>query len=110
MSLTDAPSLVVPPLASAQAGPAHTRSNRPVYAWEAVKTLFAVVTFTAMLLPLAFPSKAGTQARLAQAPAGQMPAAETPVTVAAKPAKVAASPTRNSVVPQPAKKPPPKNT
>ncbi len=119
MSLTEAPSLVGPTLAAVPAEPVRARSGGPVFAWEATKTLVAVLTFTAMFLPLAFPSKAGTQARLAQIPAVQAPAVETqPLTVAAKPsaqpAKAAAAtpaaPARNSVVPQPAKKPAPRNT
>ncbi|MBP2294325.1 hypothetical protein [Azospirillum rugosum] len=118
MSLTEAPSLAGPslsgPTLAAPAEPARARSGGPVFVWEAAKTLVAVLTFTAMFLPLAFPSKAGTQARLAQTPAIQPPAVETqPLAVAAKPptqpAK-AAAPVRNSVVPQPAKKPTPKNT
>ena len=120
MSLTEAPSLAGPslvgPIPAAPAEPARVRSGGPVFVWEAAKTLVAVLTFTAMFLPLAFPSKAGTQARLAQAPAVQAPVAGTqPVVVAAKPpaqpAKAApatsAAPVRNSVVPQPAKKPTP---
>ena len=122
MSLTEAPSLAGstltgPSLAAAPAEPVRARSGGPVFVWEAAKTLVAVLTFTAMFLPLAFPSKAGTQARLAQVPAAQAPSVDTqPVVVAAKPpaqpAKAAppAAPVRNSVVPQPAKKPAPKNT
>lgn len=112
MSLTEAPTLA-PPSAAARPEPVRARSGGPVFAWEAAKALFAVLTFTAMFLPLAFPSKAGTQVRFAQGSAAQGSVAEAlPVAVAAKlpaqPAK-AAPPVRNSAVPQPAKKPVPRN-
>lgn len=44
-----------------------TSPRRGGFAWEAVKTLIAVAVFAAMLLPVAFPSKANPQARLQQA-------------------------------------------
>lgn len=37
------------------------RTRRSVYAWEAAKIVLAVVTFAALLLPVAFPSKAGAR-------------------------------------------------
>ncbi|CAO3460044.1 hypothetical protein [Azospirillum argentinense] len=59
------------PAASATALEADDVSNTPRrggFAWEAVKTLIAVAVFAAMLLPVAFPSKASPQqGRLQQA-------------------------------------------
>jgi len=57
------------PAASATALEADDVSNIPCrggFAWEAVKTLIAVAVFAAMLLPVAFPSKASPQGRLQQ--------------------------------------------
>lgn len=116
MSMIDAQPLNAPLPSAAPAEPAAApRPTRSNYLWEGAKTVVAVATFAAMLLPLAFPSKAGTQARLAQVPAAQMSVTETQPVVAAKPpaqpAKATpAAPVRNSAVPQPAKKPAPKNT
>ncbi|NUB28318.1 hypothetical protein [Azospirillum brasilense] len=58
------------PAASATALEADDVSNTPRrggFAWEAVKTLIAVAVFAALLLPVAFPSKASPQSRLQQA-------------------------------------------
>ncbi|TWA53136.1 hypothetical protein FBZ84_13423 [Azospirillum baldaniorum] len=46
--------------------------RRGGFAWEAVKTLIAVAVFAAMLLPVAFPSKASPQGRLQQASSEDM--------------------------------------
>ncbi|CAO3440103.1 hypothetical protein [Azospirillum argentinense] len=63
------------PAASATALEADDVSNTPRrggFAWEAVKTLIAVAVFAAMLLPVAFPSKASPQGRLQQASSEDM--------------------------------------
>ncbi|QCO07191.1 hypothetical protein [Azospirillum argentinense] len=63
------------PAASATALEADDVSNtlrRGGFAWEAVKTLIAVAVFAAMLLPVAFPSKASPQGRLQQASSEDM--------------------------------------
>ncbi|TWA77079.1 hypothetical protein FBZ83_11671 [Azospirillum brasilense] len=63
------------PAASATALEADDVSNIPRrggFAWEAVKTLIAVAVFAAMLLPVAFPSKASPQGRLQQASSEDM--------------------------------------
>ncbi|MHA7065975.1 hypothetical protein [Azospirillum argentinense] len=63
------------PAASATALEADDVSNTPrrgSFAWEAVKTLIAVAVFAAMLLPVAFPSKASPQGRLQQASSEDM--------------------------------------
>ncbi|TWA77824.1 hypothetical protein FBY14_14014 [Azospirillum brasilense] len=63
------------PAASATALEADDVSNTPRrggFALEAVKTLIAVAVFAAMLLPVAFPSKASQQGRLQQASSEEM--------------------------------------
>ncbi|CAO3383346.1 hypothetical protein [Azospirillum argentinense] len=67
----------VQPMPAASATPleADDASNIPRrggFAWEAVKTLIAVAVFAAMLLPVAFPSKASQQGRLQQASTEEM--------------------------------------
>lgn len=120
-STTAAPMPVVPPEADAPA--LSPRSHLRVYAWEATKTAMAAIVFGALLLPLAFPSRAGTQGGVAQismieapAPAAAArslakaaPSSGSTSTQSAAPSPAPAA-AKNGGVPQPAKKPLPKNT
>jgi hypothetical protein len=108
MSMIDAQPLTAPlpsaaPAEPAAASPRPTRSN---YLWEAAKTVVAVATFTAMLLPLAFPSRANTQARFAPVAAAEAPPAATKV----QSQKAAVSPAKSNAVQLPVKKPAPKTS
>lgn len=110
MSMTAVPPLAADPSLDA-AAPASAPSSRSGFVWEAVKTVVAVATFTAMFLPIAFPSTAGMQPRVVQVPAAEAP----PVAVAkAQGPKAAVSPANAAgkafPVQQPARKPTPKNT
>ena len=110
MSMTTVPPLAADPSLDS-AAPTSAPSSRSGFAWEAMKTVLAVTTFTAMFLPVAFPSTAGMQPRVAQTPAVEAPS----VAVAkAQGPKVVASPAnaagRAFPAQQPPRKPAPKNT
>lgn len=70
MSMTAVQPMTAAPATALEADDASALSKSPRrggFAWEAVKTLIAVAVFAAMLLPVAFPSKASQQARIQQA-------------------------------------------
>ncbi|MDQ2105970.1 hypothetical protein [Azospirillum isscasi] len=110
-----ASSIAVQPVADTPV-PERSRRTRSVFAWEAAKAAVAVSAFAGMLLPVAFPSKAGTQAKVVQLPVVEAPLpapVPPPVKIQSQKAGVSAassSPLKSSPVPQPAKKPVPKNT
>ena len=105
MSMIDAQPLAAPLPSAAPAEPAAApRPARSNYLWEGAKTVVAVATFTAMLLPLAFPSKANTQARFAPVATAEAPPAVTKV----QSQKAAMSPAKSNAVQLPVKKPAPK--
>ena len=70
MSMTAVQPMPAVPATALEADDASSLSKTPRrggFAWEALKTLIAVAVFAAMLLPVAFPSKAGQKGRLQQA-------------------------------------------
>ncbi|UKJ78144.1 hypothetical protein [Azospirillum brasilense] len=75
MSMTAVQPMPAASATALEADDALLLSNAPRrggFAWEAVKTLIAVAVFAAMLLPVAFPSKASPQGRLQQASSEDM--------------------------------------
>jgi len=67
MSMTAVQPIPAASVTTPEADDASNAPHRGGFAWEAVKTLIAVAVFAAMLLPVAFPSKASQQGRLQQA-------------------------------------------
>lgn len=64
MSMTAVQPMPAASATALEADDVSTTPRRGGFAWEAVKTLIAVAVFAAMLLPVAFPSKASQQGRL----------------------------------------------
>lgn len=88
---------------------ARPRLNRSACAWEAAKIAVGCVAFAALLLPVAFPSKAGTQVPPAQVASIDTLSAST-TTKPLRPKTESTSSTKDTTAVLPAKKPAPNNT
>lgn len=98
MSMTAVQPITAAPATALEAGDAPFPSDPPRrggFTWEVVKTAIAAAVFAALLLPVAFPSKANSQGRLQQVSAEEAPSAAKPLAQKADAQKAVRKPAKN---------------